>query len=192
MGLKTTHILLSMDGAGLFQEIQRGIAEYREQVNHWRFTFCRPSQPLVYEGEEADGAIVAVASTAIEASWKNFKGPVVNVSHSLPTCRFPTICTDDVRAGELAILGVNNDQLRCKLAPWPLSSVELNGKEIGCRAARVLDHWMSGAAPDTSHNLIPPPGGRDPALHGHQWQPKPPHRPGHAVHPAQLAPFVHG
>jgi len=246
-----------MDVVGIFQDIQKGIAEYRDQLCHWHFTFCRPENPMQYEGEEADGAIAAVASLDIEASWKRFPRPVVNVSHSLPTCQFPSIYTDDVRVGELAaahflerhfthfayfgcdrlrhsverqrgfaqtlaeqghsshsyrnpndegffqelyappldtwlrglpkpcglfcnddtqgfflmeyalsvglevpaelaIIGVNNDPLRCKLAPWPLSSVELNGLDIGYRAAQMLERLMEGTPPGEMIERVSP------------------------------------
>jgi len=43
---------------------------------------------------------------------------------------------------ELAIIGVDNDELLCELADPPLSSVALNGEGVGYRAAALLDRMM--------------------------------------------------
>ena len=45
---------------------------------------------------------------------------------------------------EVAVIGVDNDALLCKLSNPPLSSVELNAEEGGFRAAALLDGLMSG------------------------------------------------
>ncbi len=45
---------------------------------------------------------------------------------------------------ELAVLGVNNDAIRCELAYPPISSVATNGISAGYRAAEILDHLMHG------------------------------------------------
>jgi len=43
---------------------------------------------------------------------------------------------------ELAVIGVDNDELRCELADPPLSSVVLNAEGVGYRAAALLDRMM--------------------------------------------------
>ncbi|RMG04970.1 MAG: helix-turn-helix domain-containing protein [Planctomycetota bacterium] len=43
---------------------------------------------------------------------------------------------------ELAVIGVDNDELLCELADPPLSSVALNAEGAGYRAAEVLDRMM--------------------------------------------------
>lgn len=45
---------------------------------------------------------------------------------------------------EVAVLGVDNDEVFCGLADPPLSSVALNAETAGCRAAEVLDEMMQG------------------------------------------------
>lgn len=43
---------------------------------------------------------------------------------------------------ELAVIGVDNDELLCELADPPLSSVALNAEGVGYRAAALLDQMM--------------------------------------------------
>ncbi|HAI12404.1 MAG TPA: hypothetical protein DCM28_11915 [Phycisphaerales bacterium] len=57
----------------------------------------------------------------------------------LETCRQLNI---DV-PGELAILGVDNDQLLCEMAYPTLSSIEMAHERIGFEAARVLDQLLT-------------------------------------------------
>ena len=60
---------------------------------------------------------------------------------------------------EIAVLGVNDDDLICELANPPLSSVIHNARRIGYEAAALLDRMLSGAKkiPDI---LVPPLGVR--------------------------------
>jgi len=44
--------------------------------------------------------------------------------------------------GEVAIIGVDNDEFICRLANPPLSSICLNSEKLGYRAAQLLDHVM--------------------------------------------------
>ena len=57
---------------------------------------------------------------------------------------------------ELAVLGVNNDTMRCELAYPPLSSVALNSHQTGYCAAEVLDQMLRGDDPGTVDLRIEP------------------------------------
>jgi LacI family transcriptional regulator len=61
---------------------------------------------------------------------------------------------------ELAVIGVDNDQVLCQLADPPLSSVADNPAQIGYEAAELLDAIMSGKRrrTDAGGRLIPPRG----------------------------------
>ena len=48
---------------------------------------------------------------------------------------------------ELAIIGVDNDELLCELSTPPLTSIELDTFRSGYEGARMLDQWMSGTRP---------------------------------------------
>jgi LacI family transcriptional regulator len=59
---------------------------------------------------------------------------------------------------EIAVLGVGNDELRCPLAPVPLSSIDDNAQGIGQQAAALLEQLMNGR-PAPAHALMVPPLG---------------------------------
>jgi LacI family transcriptional regulator len=57
---------------------------------------------------------------------------------------------------EVAVLGVDNDELLCDLCDPPLSSIALNPERVGCEAAELLDHLMRGGKPPAAERWIPP------------------------------------
>ena len=48
---------------------------------------------------------------------------------------------------EVAVLGVDNDYHLCSLAIPPMTSIDVNSRETGYRAAALLDRLMSGRSP---------------------------------------------
>ena len=58
--------------------------------------------------------------------------------------------------GQVAILGVDDDELICEESHPPLSSIALACDVIGYEAARILDDVMSGKPPPSKPILIPP------------------------------------
>ncbi len=59
---------------------------------------------------------------------------------------------------EVAMLGANNDTVRCELSHPPLSSVALNSYQAGYYAAEVLDRMLRGDAPGGIDARIAPLG----------------------------------
>lgn len=59
---------------------------------------------------------------------------------------------------EVAVLGVNNDAIRCELSNPPLSSVAPNAFESGYRAAEALEMMMGGGVATTMDMRIEPIG----------------------------------
>ncbi|MFP4139355.1 MAG: substrate-binding domain-containing protein [Planctomycetota bacterium] len=59
---------------------------------------------------------------------------------------------------EVAILGVDNEELKCAIAYPPLSSIAIPGQKIGYEAAAMLERMMSGADPQPKDILLPPAG----------------------------------
>jgi LacI family transcriptional regulator len=59
---------------------------------------------------------------------------------------------------ELAVLGVDNDEVLCLLSPPPLSSIIPNVQRTGWEAASVLDSMMKGKRLEGDAHLIPPIG----------------------------------
>lgn len=59
---------------------------------------------------------------------------------------------------EVAVLGVDNDDLLCELARPSLSSVMVPAERVGYEAAALLDRLMGGKRSPRRPRLIPPPG----------------------------------
>ena len=59
---------------------------------------------------------------------------------------------------EVAVIGVDNDEILCELSSPPLSSVIPNAHRTGYDAAALLDAIMSGRTPRPDVQLIPPIG----------------------------------
>ena len=59
---------------------------------------------------------------------------------------------------EVAILGVNNDPIRCELAYPPLSSVAPNAFQSGYRAAELLAELLAGGKPASYDQRVEPMG----------------------------------
>ncbi|WP_337174092.1 XylR family transcriptional regulator [Paludisphaera sp.] len=57
---------------------------------------------------------------------------------------------------EVAVVGVDDDELLCELADPPLSSVVLNAEAGGYRAAALLDRMMRGERPEPRRILVEP------------------------------------
>jgi LacI family transcriptional regulator len=58
--------------------------------------------------------------------------------------------------GEVAVLGVGNDEVRCELTDPPLSSVDQNAKQIGYQAASLLLRLIAGQKPPKAPLLVAP------------------------------------
>jgi AraC-like DNA-binding protein len=56
---------------------------------------------------------------------------------------------------EVAVLGVDNDEMRCEFAPVPISSVDDDQRSQGYEAGRLLDQLMQGKQPP-DRTLIKP------------------------------------
>ena len=59
---------------------------------------------------------------------------------------------------QVAVIGVDNDELLCRVCSPPLSSVIPNAQAVGFRAAEMLAQLMNGSAPEEPSQLIQPLG----------------------------------
>ena len=57
---------------------------------------------------------------------------------------------------EVAVVGIDNDELLCELATPPLSSVALNAEAGGYRAAELLDKMMKGEVTEPQRLIVEP------------------------------------
>jgi LacI family transcriptional regulator len=59
---------------------------------------------------------------------------------------------------DIAVLGVNNDDVLCEMAAVPLSSIDDNGRQLGVQAMSILDRIRHGQHPPRGETLVPPNG----------------------------------
>jgi len=59
---------------------------------------------------------------------------------------------------EVAVIGVDNDEILCSLSSPPLTSVDINTVQVGFEAAALLDRLMAGERPAAEPTLLPPRG----------------------------------
>ena len=59
---------------------------------------------------------------------------------------------------EVAVIGVDNDEILCNLSSPPLSSVDINTVQVGYEAATLLDRMMAGARRPSKPLLLTPRG----------------------------------
>lgn len=59
---------------------------------------------------------------------------------------------------EVAVLGVDDDELLCELSPQPLSSIDPNPRRCGWVAAEMLEMMMAGQNPDPLIQVVTPIG----------------------------------
>lgn len=120
---------------------ERGDAfcNYLEKTGHTVFRYKQPS-------------------TGKKRIWEKEKDHLGKWLRSLPHPVAIMACNDD-RAdnvletckdcqikvpNEIAVLGVDNDDLVCDITEPPLSSIDMNFEKAGYEAAAVLDRWMKG------------------------------------------------
>ena len=84
----------------------------------------------------------------------------VRARHVLEACRSLGLSVP----GDVAVLGVDNDEVMCELTDPPLSSIDQSARRIGYEAAAVLDRLMRAAAgrgrdaPPPARTVVPPIG----------------------------------
>jgi LacI family transcriptional regulator len=59
---------------------------------------------------------------------------------------------------DIAVIGVDNDEVLCELSDLPISSVILNTERIGFQGAALLDKLMAGGRPLTQLITVEPKG----------------------------------
>jgi LacI family transcriptional regulator len=69
-------------------------------------------------------------------------------------CRLAELRVPD----DIAVIGVDNDELRCELARPSLSSIILPAERIGYEAAALLERLIDGSRPPRRPRLLPPVG----------------------------------
>ncbi len=78
----------------------------------------------------------------------------VRARHVLASCRSLGILVPE----EVAVIGVDNDELICELTSPPLSSIEQGARSIGQQAAELLDRLMAGQESSPLKHVVKPEG----------------------------------
>ena len=128
---------------------ERKFAEHLKQTGHDCHVFC--SDPALTDLDAQSSALMGWLRTlpkpvGIMACYDR-RGQQV-----LDACRNAALAVPD----EVAVVGVDNDELLCELAAPPLSSVIPNTLRTGYEAAALLDKLMAGKrVPATAHLISP-------------------------------------
>ena len=71
-----------------------------------------------------------------------------------------TACSDEgiVVPDEVAIIGVDNDDVLCEMCDPPLSSIDPNARRLGYEMAALLHRLIRGEPPPTEVMLVKPLG----------------------------------
>lgn len=123
--------------------------------------------------------VVRKRASAVETAWigeslshKSLREPIAMALKKIPkplaifapsdvTCVHVMRCAMELGfqiPEEVAILGVNNEELICAYAPVPVSSIALNFQRMGYEGAAMLDQILRGHPPKTLPKPIPPIG----------------------------------
>jgi LacI family transcriptional regulator len=78
----------------------------------------------------------------------------VRARHVLTTCRKLGLLVPE----DIAVIGVDNDELMCELTSPPLSSIEHGARRIGYEAAALLDRLMTGQKAERLRFVVQPEG----------------------------------
>ena len=115
----------------------------------------------VYRGLETRPDMWRTALERLESWLQSLPRPVgimavtdSRARHLLQVCRKPGLMVPD----EVAIVGVDNDDVARFVSTIPLSSVEQATREMGVRAARLLHRMLAGFKVTREPSIVPPVG----------------------------------
>ncbi|WP_437203580.1 substrate-binding domain-containing protein [Planctomicrobium sp. SH664] len=139
-------------------------ANYREARFKW---FAR--RVAKRKGEVHPGPVI---NEAMLESWEARQTQLASWLQALPKPIGIMTCQDDSglqvieacrRAAisvpeQVAVIGVDDDELQCNICCPPLTSIDLNAEQIGYEAAALLNRMMNGEETLSGSTLIPPRG----------------------------------
>jgi LacI family transcriptional regulator len=113
----------------------------------------------VYRGRHADAHRWLVQLRELSAWLRSLPKPIglmactdIRARQVLEACRTIGARVPD----DVAVIGVDNDEMICELTAPPLSSIEQGSRQIGYQAAVMLDRLMSRRAPHAACHVIGP------------------------------------
>ncbi|MCX7825077.1 MAG: DNA-binding transcriptional regulator [Verrucomicrobiae bacterium] len=123
-------------------------------------------------GESGFGCSTYVGRHRSTRDWEGFRASLTRWLAALPK-PVGLMAADDKRArqvlevcrlagiqvpDEVAVIGVDNDEMLCQLSHPSLSSVESGARRVGHEAAALLDQLMSGKRPAKRRWIVDPEG----------------------------------
>jgi LacI family transcriptional regulator len=151
------HVHFAFLGSGMAPYAREREIGFRERLAAASFdvSACHaeylPGLPLGFNWTKTHGQV---------SRWlQRLSKPVaVLANNDLPAHDLAEICQ---RLGlripdDVALLGVDNDELECRLTTPPLSSIAIPAERIGYEAARLLDQLLRGQKPAQRRIFLPP------------------------------------
>jgi LacI family transcriptional regulator len=142
----------------------------RSPINGWseerehafvRYLAKRDQSCAVFHGQHRSTRQWLVVQRSLGEWLRHLRKPVGIMAANdnrgrqiLEACRVYDLRVPD----EVAVIGVDNDELLCRLSSPQLTSVEQGASKLGYAAAALLDQIMSGRKPRQRHFVIDPTG----------------------------------
>jgi LacI family transcriptional regulator len=163
--------------------IARLAAEHLIDLGFRRFAFCSepPTRTNGFVRERADAFTEFIAEAGFECEvfagryspakqWRRSQAALqkwlerlarpigmmactdARARHVMMACRVAGLRVPD----DIAIVGVDNDDIMCELTQPPLTSIEQGAMRVGFEAAALLDEMMAGKKPHRHSTTAPP------------------------------------
>jgi LacI family transcriptional regulator len=114
---------------------------------------------VAYRGRHADAQHWSVQLRELAAWLRGLPRPIglmactdIRARQVLEACRMIGARVPE----DVAVIGVDNDEMICELTAPPLSSIEQGSRQIGFQAAALLDRLMAGRKPGMLRSVIAP------------------------------------
>ena len=138
---------------------ERYFVKHLESLGH---TVSVYRQPLAAATSLAGGEDYGIVCEDSVAAWiRGLEKPVgLMACNDIRAHQILTACAERGIAvpEEVALIGVDNDEMVCELCQPPLTTIELNPKRVGYEAASLLDHWLSTGRQPLEPRLVGPKG----------------------------------
>jgi len=149
-----------------------GFCSWPRRQNPWMDLRCDLFQQLVRERAGHGCHVFEGSAGSPVVSWEVEQEQIAAWVRRLPKPIGVMACNDDrgqqvldacrrVNAlvpDEVAVIGVDNDEILCNLSSPPLSSVDINTQQAGYEAADLLDRMMAGKPAPAEPLLFAPRG----------------------------------
>ncbi len=141
---------------------ERRLADFRELLGSETALSVFESPPPQINSDTVRLESVGLSQESALASWlQELPRPVgvfacndIRAQQVLNACRSHGIAVPD----DVAVLGVDNDEILCNLSYPSLSSVQPDARGIGYQAAALLEKMMQGEPASTTKIFVPPCG----------------------------------